>query len=84
MIRVAYTIAVAAVAYIPLSSASNAAPIAPLPAEVMTDDAVSIVPVYYWHGRYYPYRWRGGYYPYRWHGGYYRHRYYRYGHWRYW
>jgi len=71
MIRVACAIAIAAVTYAAVSTASNAAPIGPLPAAITTDDAIGITPVYYWHGRYYPYRW---------HGGYYHHRYYRYGH----
>jgi hypothetical protein len=39
--------------------------------------------VYYYHGRYYPYRYGGHYYPYRYGGHYYNHRAYRNGHWRY-
>jgi hypothetical protein len=80
---VAYAIAIASVAYVAAPGITSAAPIAPLPAEVTTTVS-DILPVYYWHRRYYPYRWHGGYYRYRWHGGYYRHRYYRYGHRRYW
>jgi hypothetical protein len=83
MARVSYALAAALAAYVLAPGTTNALPIAPLPAGVTTD-ASDIVPVYYWRGRYYPYRWHGGYYRYRWHGGYYRHRYYRYRHWRYW
>jgi len=43
----------------------------------------SIDKVYYYGGRYYPYRYGGRYYPYRYHGMYYNHRYYRYGRWHY-
>jgi hypothetical protein len=82
MVRVASAIAVAALAYMAGSVGTHALPIAPLPAEVSTN-ATDVVPVYYYRGRYYPYRWRGAYYPYRWHGAYYRHRFYRYGRWRY-
>jgi hypothetical protein len=82
MIRVAFAIAVAAMAYMAGSGMTQALPIAPLPAEATTD-AVNVIPVYYYRGRYYPYRWHGRYYPYRWGGGYYRHRYYRYGRYRY-
>jgi hypothetical protein len=73
MVRVAFAIAVAAVAYIAASEITQALPIAPLPAEVTTE-AGNIIPVYYYRGRYYPYRW---------HGHYYRHRYYRYGRYHY-
>ena len=82
LMRLSCAIGVAAVIYIATSGTTEALPIAPLPSEVTTDVAI-ITPVYYYRGRYYPYRWHGGYYPYRWHGGYYRHRYYRYGGWRY-
>jgi hypothetical protein len=82
MIRVAFAIAVAAVAYIAASEITQALPIAPLAAEVTTE-AGNIIPAYYYRGRYYPYRWHGRYYPYRWHGRYYRYRYYRYGRYRY-
>jgi hypothetical protein len=74
MLRIACAVAVAAVAYTAVSGVTKAAPFAQLPAAVTTE-AGSIIPVYYWHGRYYRYRW---------HGHYYRHRYYRYGHYRYW
>ena len=80
MTRIAFAIAAALMAYVTASGVTNAAPIAPLPAEATTN-ANDLVPVYYWRGRY---RWHGGYYRYRWHRAYYRHRYYRYGHWRYW
>jgi hypothetical protein len=73
MIRIAFAISVAAVASIAACATTQALPVAPLPAEVMTD-AANTVPVYYYRGRYYPYRWR--------HHNY-RHRYYRYGRWRY-
>ena len=83
MIRIAFAIAAALMAYVTASGVTNAAPIAPLPAEATTN-ANDVVPAYYWRGGYYRYRWHGGYYRYRWHRAYYRHRYYRYGHWRYW
>jgi hypothetical protein len=73
MVRVAFAISIAAVASMAASGMSQALPIAPLPAEVMTE-AADTIPVYYYGGRYYPYRWRHHYY---------RHRYYRYGRWRY-
>lgn len=45
----------------------------------------SVTEVYYYQGRYYPYRYRGQYYPYRYHGQYYRyywnHRYYNHRDW---
>jgi hypothetical protein len=40
-------------------------------------------PVYYYHGRNYPYRYRGQYYNYRYNGRYYRGRSYHQGRWRY-
>jgi len=73
MIRAASAIVVATVAYMAASESTQALPIAPLPAEVTTDTA-DIVPVYYYRGRYYPYRWNGRYY---------HHRDYRYGRWNY-
>jgi hypothetical protein len=51
---------------------TDAAPIAaPV---VSTNDSRPIEHVYYYHGRYYPYRW---------HGGDYAHRAYHHGHWHY-
>jgi hypothetical protein len=73
MIRVAFATAVAAVAYIAASETTRALPIAPLPPQVTTE-AENIIPVYYYRGRYYPYRW---------HGHYYRHRHFRYGRYHY-
>jgi hypothetical protein len=73
MIRVAFAFGIVAAAYIAGSGSTQALPIAPLPAEITTD-AGNIIPVYYYRGRYYPYRWRGHYY---------RHRYHRYGRYRY-
>jgi hypothetical protein len=73
MVRFAFAISIAAVASMAASGMSQALPIAPLPAEVMTE-AADTIPVYYYGGRYYPYRWRHHYY---------RHRYYRHGRWRY-
>lgn len=46
-------------------------------------DRSSIDEIYYYRGRYYPYRYGGRYYPYRYNGMYYNHRYYRYGRWHY-
>jgi hypothetical protein len=43
----------------------------------------SVAKIYYYRGRYYPYRYHGAYYPYAYGGHYYNHRYYRYGHWHY-
>ena len=43
----------------------------------------SIEPVYYYRGRYYPYRYHGHYYRYRYNGRYYLHRSHRNGHWHY-
>jgi len=74
MTRVACTIAVATIAYMAISGITKAATIAPLP-PAATSNANDPVPIYYWHGSYYPYRW---------HGGYYHHRSYRNGSWRYW
>jgi hypothetical protein len=73
MIRAASAVAVATVAYLAASGSTQAVPIAPLPAEI-TSDAGDIIPVYYYRGRYYPYRWRGHYY---------RYRHYRHGRWHY-
>jgi hypothetical protein len=73
MVRVAFAISIAALASVAASGKTQALPIAPLPAEVMTE-AANTIPVYYY---------RGGYYPYRWRHRYYRHRYYRYGRWHY-
>lgn len=79
MLRIACTIAVAAVAYAAASPASNAAPIAP-PSAIDTSAGSVILAGYHGHG----YRWHGQYYPYRWHGHYYHHRHWGHGHWRYW
>jgi hypothetical protein len=73
MIWGALASSIVAAAFIAVSGSTQALPIAPLPAEVTTD-AANVIPVYYYRGRYYPYRWRGRYY---------RHRYYRYGRYRY-
>jgi hypothetical protein len=69
MLRFALAVAVAATAYSALAENAEAALIAPLQSGV-TAGAPGVIPVYYYHGRYYPYRWNGGYY---------RHRYYRHG-----
>lgn len=73
MLRVACAIVIAAVGYGAVSAPANAAPIAP-PSAAATH-AGGVIPVHYWHGRYYPYRW---------HGRYYHHRRWGHGHWRYW
>jgi hypothetical protein len=82
MLRVAFAMAVAAVAYTAVSETTKAAPIAPLPAAV-TNDMGNITPVYWYHGRYYRYRWHGHYYPYYYHHHYYHHRHWRHRHWYY-
>ena len=53
---------------------SVAAPIVPSEAPIAFSHNSLIEQVYYYHGRYYPYRY---------HGGYYAHRAYRHGYWRY-
>jgi len=73
MIRIAWAIAVATLAYIAVCGVATAASIAPLPA-VVASDISNVVPAYYWNG---------GYYRYRWNGGYYHHRGWRHGRWYY-
>ena len=55
MKRVALAIAVVGLASVAVRSASKAAPIAPLPSTVISDTN-NVVPAYYYHHRYYPYR----------------------------
>jgi hypothetical protein len=70
--KFAFAIAVATAACTAFAGVTKAASIAPLPAAVTTN-AGDITPVYYYHGRYYPYRWHGHYYHHRYrrHGRYY-------------
>ena len=58
---------------ITIASVNGAGAIATSPAVgAMTNPLLS--DVYYYHGRYYPYRYNGHYYSYRYHGHYYHHR----------
>lgn len=61
------------------TAAASASPLPPRP----TATPSAIENVYYYHGRYYPYRYHGHYYPYRYNGHYYNHRRLVNGHWRY-
>ena len=63
---------VTGVAFVAVCGAAKAAPIAPLPSAVTSTNKV--IPAYYYHHRYYPYRYHGHYYSYRYHGHYYSHR----------
>jgi hypothetical protein len=78
MVRTLIAMAVAAFCCVAISGASQAAPIAPLSADVAKADGNNVTPVY-WYGR----RWYGGGYYYggpRYYGGYYGPRcYWRYG-----
>ena len=69
MKRVALAIAVVGLASVAVCSASKAAPIAPLPSTVISDTN-NVVPAYYYHHRYYPYRYHGHYYGHYYHGRY--------------
>ena len=51
VVRVAFAISIAALASMVASGKTQALPIAPLPAEVMTE-AANTIPVYYYCGRY--------------------------------
>ncbi|HXW19290.1 MAG TPA: hypothetical protein VEK35_02180 [Roseiarcus sp.] len=68
MLRFTLVVAVAATACSALAENAQAALIAPLQTGVAAG-APDVIPVYYYHGRYYPYRWNGRYYGHR----YYRH-----------
>jgi len=69
MKRVALAIAVVGLASVAVCSASKAAPIKPLPSAVISDTN-NVVPAYYYHHRYYPYRYHGHYYGHYYHGRY--------------
>jgi hypothetical protein len=68
-------VSAAAIAVTVGSGVSKAAVMTPVPR--MAADS-NIIPAYYYHRHYYPYRWHGHYYRYHWHGHYYR--YHRHGH----
>ena len=72
MKRVLLAISAATIASVFACATSNATPIAPIPAAIVTDN---VVQAYYYHHHYYPYRY---------HGHYYAHRHYGHGHYRYW
>ena len=69
MKRMVLAIAVVGLASVAVCSASKAAPIAPLPSAVISDTN-NVVPAYYYHHRYYPYRYHGQYYGHYYHGRY--------------
>jgi hypothetical protein len=62
-------IAVVGLAFVAVCSASKAAPVAPLPSAVISGTN-NVVPAYYYHHRYYPYRYHGHYYGHYYHGRY--------------
>jgi hypothetical protein len=83
MKRMIFVMVIAAITAATTLQTAMAAPIAPVPLGASPATA-NIIPVYYYHGRYYRHRWHGHYYPYYWHGRYYHHRYYRYHRYHYW